>query len=202
MTGLRPRGSATDEGQIRLSEALARLAAAGVGEADWLATLASAGLRGRIVATGFQSVTVGRTCSERADRRPVRRMMWRVLASPKAIEAGYHRMITGEDLVWNRGASRDDIHQEAWRAVFIDTTSLNALIRDISNRAPPAKVTPAETAAWIEEWLGDNSKEAWRAYRRHFGSRAGKRDEDFLPAWQRHHGTRSRGRPKKSLSGQ
>lgn len=191
-----------EKGQIRLSEVLALLSAVGVGEVDWLATLAAAGLRGRLIATGFQSVAIGRNFSERADRRPVRRLMWRVLASPKAPEAGFQRMISGEDLLWNRGASRDDIHQEAWRAVFIDTTSLEALIRDISDRAPPAKVTPAETAAWIAAWPGDNSKEAWRAYRRHFGSRAGKRDEDFLPAWQRHHGTRSRGRPKKSPSGQ
>lgn len=191
-----------EPGQIRLPEALALLSSVGVGEVDWLATLAASGLRGGLVATGFQSITVGRNCSDSADRRPVRRMMWQTLASSKADRKRYHRMIAGEDLIWNRGTCSDDFEQEAWRAVFVDVLSLQALVRDIVARGPGAKVTPAETAAWIEEWPGDNSKEAWRAYRRHFGSRAGKRDEDFLPAWQRHHGTRSRGRPKKSPSGQ
>lgn len=191
----------SDAGQIRLSETLALLSAAGVGEVDWLGTLAAAGLRGRLIATGFQSIMVGRNCSESSDRRPVRRMMWRVLASSKADQKGYHRMIAGEDLIANRGTGGDDFEQEAWRAVFIDTTSLHALLRDISARAPGTKIAPAETAAWIDEWPGSNGKTAWQAYQAHFGSRAGKRDDDFLPAWQHHHG-RSRGRPKKSPRGQ
>ncbi|WP_234180328.1 hypothetical protein [Sphingopyxis sp. NFH-91] len=201
MTGERQRGGVNEPGQIRLSETLALLSAAGVGEVDWLGTLAAAGLRGQLVATAFQSITVGQQYSESPDRRPVRRMMWRVLSSPKAIGARYRRMISGEDLVWNRGTGGDDFEQEAWRTVFIDTTSLDALLRAISARAPGTKITPAETAAWIGEWPGSNGKTAWQAYQAHFGSRAGKRDDDFLPAWQHHHG-RSRGRPKKSPRGQ
>lgn len=196
------RDAETTPSWLRLSAAIARLRSVGVGDVDLLTTIAKAGLRGHLVATGFRCAFIGPEHVESPDRRPVRRMMWRVLASPKAIQAGYQRMISGEDLIWNRGTGGDDFEQEAWRAVFVDALSLDALLRDISAQAPGAKVTPAETAAWIEEWPGASSKTAWQAYRAHFGTRAGKRDDVFLPAWQRHHGTRSRGRPKKSPRGQ
>lgn len=185
---------------LRLSEAVARLRAAGVGEVDMLATIANAALHGPLVATGYRSVVVGRQQADSADRLPVRRMTWRVLASPKARKAVYQRMISGNDLIWSRGDHVDDFAQEAWRSVFVDAESLRATLSEIRPRGFGAKATADETAAWIATWPGANSREAWQAYRQHFGTRAGKRDEVFLPAWHRYHGSRSRGRPKKSPS--
>ena len=183
---------------LRLSEAVSRLRADGVGEVDMLATIANAALHGPLVATGYRSVVVGGQQQDSADRLPVRRMTWRVIASPKANDKGYSRTINGDELIWSRGDHVDNFVQEAWRSVFVDRMSLEAIQREMAARAPFAKATTEETAAWIAEWPGTDGKQAWQAYQRHFGRRAGKREEDFMPAWKRHTGYRPRGRPKKS----
>lgn len=165
-----------------------------------LKTIARAGLRGAIFATGMQSIWTSGEHHAPCERAPVRSMMWRVLCSPKADDAGYQRWTDGDDLIWTRGDHIDDFDQEIWRLVFLEQLSFDALLADLAASSPAAKVTAEETEIWIRNWPGSNSKAAWAAYRRHFGNRAGKRDEDFQPAWLRVHGTPARGQPRKSPS--
>lgn len=167
-----------------------------------LKTIARAGLRGPIFATGLQSIWTAGVHRSACERAPVSSMMWRVLCSPNADDAGYQRCIHCDDLIWNRGDHVDDFDQEIWQAVWLDRLSFDAFLADLARCSPAAKVTAEETKNWIMAWSGSNSKVAWAAYRRHFGNRAGKRDEDFQPEWLRVHGTPSRGQPKKSPNSQ
>lgn len=188
----------TDDECIRLSAAIARLCAAGVGEVDMLKTIAVAGLHGPLVATGFQSVINGRKQADTAERLPVRRMAWRVLASPIAESKGYERMICGDDLIWNRGDHIDDFAQEAWRSVFVDRVSFEALLRDVIDTYRPGDLSQEQIEEWIREYPGSNCKAAWADFQRHFGAGACKRDERFMPAWRKGRGNPKRGQPRKS----
>lgn len=182
---------------LRLSDACQRLRAAGIGEVDMLKTIARAGLRGRFVATGFQEIHNGREYHATPDRRPVRRMTWRVLCSKKAPEAGYMRWLAGDDLVWTHGDHIDNVTQEVWRSVFVDPQSFEAFLGDLRARAAPPKVDPDETEEWIRGYPGTNSKTGWDDYRLYYGARAAKRELVFQPSWNRVHGG-LKGRPRKS----
>lgn len=188
----------TDDECIRLSAAIARLCAAGVGEVDMLKTIAVAGLHGPLVATGFQSVINGRKQADTAKRLPVRRMTWRVLASPIAGLKGYERMICGDDLIWNRGDHIDNVIQEAWRSVYVDSVSFESLLRDVVDHYRPGELSQEEIEGWIRDYPGSNYKIAWADFQRHFGAGACKRDERFMPAWRKVRGNPKRGQPKKS----
>lgn len=194
MSGAEPESSPT----LRLSAAIARLRAAGVGEVDLLETIAKAALHGPLVATGFQSIT---NCGRRvhsAKRLPVRRMTWRMLASPEASLKGYERMICGDDLVWNRGDHIDDFVQEAWRSVFVDRVSFEALLCDVVGTYRPRELSQEEIEGWIRDYPGSNYKMAWADFQSHFGAGACKRDERFMPAWRKVRGNPKRGQPRKS----
>ena len=182
---------------LRLSKAIARLRAAGVGEVDMLKTIAVAGLHGPLMATGFQSVINGRKQADTAKRLPVRRMTWRVLATPKAGPEGYERMICGDDLIWNRGDHIDDFAQEAWRSVFVDIVSFEALLRDVVDNYRPRELSQEQIEGWIGDYPGNNYKTAWAEFQRHFGARPFKRDERFMPAWRKVRGNPQRGQPRK-----
>lgn len=183
---------------LRLSHAIARLSAAGVGKVDMLATIANAALHGPFVATGFRSVVVGRQQADSVDRMPVRRMMWRVLASSKAKDKGYERMIDGDDLIWNRGDRIDNLIQEAWRSVYVDGVSFETLLRDVVDHYRPGELSQEEIEGWIRDYPGSNYKIAWADFQRHFGAGACKRDERFMPAWRKVRGNPKRGQPRKS----
>lgn len=182
---------------LRLSEAVARLRAAGVGEVDMLATIANAALHGSLVATGYRSVIVGGQQQDSADRLPVRRMTWRVLASTRSGDAGISRMISGDDLIWNRGDHVDEFAQEGWRSVFVDSVSFENLLRDVVDHYRPAELSQDEIEEWIRDYPGSNHKIAWADFQLHFGARPFKRDERFMPSWREVRGHPQRGQPRK-----
>lgn len=186
------------EGQawLRLTEACKRLRAAGVGEADILPTIAYAGLRGQLIATGFPSAHIGTTRHRSNERDHVRSIMWRVLSSKKAAAAGYERFVSGEDLVWTL-TTDEGYRQEAWRCVFVDRASFAALLADASAKAKANLVSDGETAEWIETYPGQYVESAWEAFRKHFGARAGARAA-FRAVWKIVRGTRGKGRPRKN----
>lgn len=181
---------------LRLSDACQQLRRVGVGDADLLRTIAYAGLRERIVATGFQSVHVGGEHHAAVDRAPVRSMMWRVLCSPKADDAGYERWIRNEALIWTRGDHVDNFTQEIWRCVFVDRLSFDALLTDTLAAIGANIVNEAEVLAWIEVYPGTGREDGWEAFQTHFGARACKRHV-FRSAWSVDRGVRGRGRPRK-----
>lgn len=169
-----------------------------VGEVDLLETIAKAALHGPLVATGFQSITNRRQWEHSAKRLPVRRMAWRVLASPIAGSKGYERMICGDDLIWNRGDHIDNLIQEAWRSVYVDSVSFETLLRDVVDHYRPGELSQEEIEDWIRDYPGSNYKTAWADFQRHFGAAACKRDERFMPAWRKVRGNPKRGQPRKS----
>lgn len=191
------KGEPEFTGTVRLSDAIARLCAAGVGEVDVLRMIAKAALRTRLVATGFQSVQTGKGCHDSADRMPIRRLTWWAFCSPRADATGFVRGIIAEDIIWSRGEGASFM-QEAWSAVLLDRPSFDLWLLEIAENYRPRKMPPADTEAWIRAWPGRNSKTAWEEYRKAHGRRACQRDEEFQPTWLRIHENPRPGQPKKS----
>lgn len=185
----------TRESFIRLSEACAQLSAAGIASAEITRTIAVAGWRSVIVATGFRSVIYDGAQHDRPERERVRTMTWRILSSKIAPKRGYERSIRGDQIVWTHAQSDA---QEIYQSVFVDRLGFDALMAEIEARRSSGKLQRHETAAWIEAYPGTNSKQAWRDYRAAFGPRACKRDEEFQPLWLQLRGNRKPGQPKKS----
>lgn len=194
MSETQPESSRT----LRLSEAIARLRAAGVGEVDVLSLIAKAGMRGRIYATGFHSVWAGRKhTADPARRYRVDRRMWRVFCSPKADAAGYERFARDEALIWTLD-SADPYLQEQFDIVMFDRLSFDIWWNEIADHYRPRELSQEEIEGWIRDYPGSNYKIAWADFQRHFGAGACKRDERFMPAWRKVRGNPQRGQPKKS----
>lgn len=185
----------TRESFIRLSEACAQLSAAGIASAEIMSTMAVAGWRSVIVATGFRSLIHEGAQHDHPDRERVRTMTWRIMSSKIAHKHGYERSIRGDQIVWTH-AELDA--QERYDSVFVDRLGFDALLAEIEARRSSGKLQRHETAAWIESYPGTNSKQAWRDYRAAFGARACKRDEEFQPLWLQLRGNPKPGQPKKS----
>lgn len=190
--------TSNEQASLRLSEAIARLCAAGVGEADALRMIASAGLRGRIMATGFPSVSIGRKYTGDPNRARVDSLMWRILCHPEAAAKGYECFTRDDALFWTRGDGGDEYRQRAFDVVLLDGPSFALWLRDVVNHYRPGKVSREEIAKWIRAYPGSNSKTAWADFQAHFGPGACKRDMEFRPVWLEVHGNPQRGQPKKS----
>ena len=186
-----------EEAWLRLSDAIARLCAAGVGEADAVKVIADAGLRGLISATGLQSVSLNHNYSALPDPIRVHRRMWRILCHPEAKAKGYECFTVDESLVWTRGGS-DDFMQEKFDVVLFHRPSFELWLRDVVDTYRPCELSQEEIEEWIRDYPGSNYKTAWADFQRHFGARPFKRDERFMPAWRKVRGNPQRGQPKKS----
>lgn len=184
--------------EIRLSDACARLRAAGVGEVDVLSIIAKAGLRGRIMATGFPSLCIGRKHNAEPNRARVDSRMWRVLCHAEAKANGYECFTRDNALFWTLGDGGDGYRQRSFDVVLLDRPSFELWLRDVVSAYRPGELSQHQIEAWIEDYAGTNCKAAWADFQRHFGARACKRDERFQPAWRKVHGNPQRGQPKKS----
>lgn len=185
-----------DDDHIRLSAAIARLCAAGVGEVDVLPMIASAGLSGRIWATGFQSVCVGQKHTSELQRVRVHRRMWRILCHPKATTKGYECFARRDGLIWTHGDGEDYL-QEEFDIVLLDRPSFELWLSNVVDTYRPGELSQEQIEGWIGDYPGSNYKTAWADFQRHFGARPFKRDERFMPAWRKVRGNPQRGQPRK-----
>jgi hypothetical protein len=182
---------------IRLSDACARLRAAGVGEVDVLRLIANAGLGGRVIATGYRSTCDRGRHTAGIARQRVDRHMWRVLSSTRPAAEACQRWAHGDELGWTLGDG-DTYQHRVFDGVTVDLALFDLWLRDVANRYRPSKVSREEIEKWIRAYPGSNSKTAWADFQRHFGPGACKRDMEFRPVWIELHGNPQRGQPKKS----
>lgn len=180
---------------LRLSEVWRRLECVGVGADRRVASLAYAGLRGRIFATGFRSARSSADQHRDTHRTPIRRMMWRVLCSPKADAAGFRRWDMDDGLGWSFAKEGRDL-SEAWQCVFVDRVSIEALLAELTSQIRDDRASDTEIAEWIATCPGNSREDAWPDFQRYFGSRACKRDA-YREHWEIVRGKRGRGRPRK-----
>lgn len=186
----------TDDNHIRLSAAIARLCAAGVGEVDVLRLIANAGLARQLIATGYPAVCNGGRHIAGIERQRVDRHMWRVLASNRPEAEAYQRWAHGNELGWTLGDG-DKYQHRIFDGVTVDLSLWDLWLRDVVDHYRPGKVSREEIEKWIREYPGSNSKTAWSDFQRHFGPGACKRGVEFHPVWLEMHGNPKPGQPRK-----
>lgn len=182
------------------------LRAAGIGECDLFAAVASACLGGRTMATGFAHAHDGGRHARTSERRVVSARLWRVfervdpsfdLEQPEA-RAAFQRIVRWDrgEFTWTleQGESRT---QETWDSVLFDRPSFELWVAEIRARAGSDLLQDHEIQNWIAgECPTENGKDARALFRRTFGARAGKQTA-FDSNWRAVKGNRGRGRPKR-----
>lgn len=175
-----------------------RLIAAGVAEAQ-LSNAVAWYCRWRgLIATGFGSVHNGDETVRGIERSHVPDRVWRVFQAADKPELECSIGWDAGQFTWVRAPDDAPHLQETWSSVHFDRVSVDSIIWDLERQADVGTAYGWEVEAWIRaECRTENSKEAWAAYRKTFGKRAGKKSL-FEARWREVKQRAGRGRLRKT----